>query len=272
MKKQRILIVVLVIGLLVAAVGVASAQGRGGRLGDHFGDTARMGGGLTLVQNVADATGLTVETVYTKLSEGMTFSDILTEANVDVEQFKADVLANVQANAAARLESLTAELDTALTQVYEDLPQWSFGDGQMFKNMNAFALGSQVVDATGLTAQDVYTKLSEGKTYSDILTEANVDIEQFKADVVAAAQERVTAAIESGRMTQERADAWLATLTENLDSALTQVFDLSTQMPFSGRMGRQGRGGNMSDFGFGFGFSPFTPDCITPPAPTGASL
>lgn len=271
MKKQRILIVVLVIGLLVAAVGVASAQGRGNRGGDRFGDNARMAGGVALIQQVADATGLTTQDVYTKLSEGMTFSDILTEANVDVEQFKADVLANVQANAAARLESLTTQLDTALTQVYEDLPQWSFGDGDMFKHMAGLALGSQVVDATGLTAQEVYSKLSEGMTFSDILTEASVDIEQFKADVIAAAQERATAAVESGRITQERADALIATVTENLDTALTQVFDLSAQMPFGGRMGRQGRGGDMFDFGFGFGPLIPNPD-TTPTAPTGGSL
>lgn len=263
MKKQRILIVVLVIGLLVAVVGVSSAQGRGGRFGDRFGDNTRMAGGLMLIQQVADATGLTNEEVYTKLSEGMTFSDILTEANVDVEQFKADLLATVQANAAERLENLSTQLDTALTQVYENLPEMPQGD--LLKHASTVALGRQVMEATGLTAQEIYTKAADGMTYAQILTEANVDIEQFKVDVIAAAQERATAAVESGRITQERADELVAAVTENLDTALNAVIELP-QRPFGGR------GGNMdSMFGHGFGgLEPIIPNPAATPA--GGSL
>jgi len=267
MKKQRILIVVLVIGLLVAAVGVASAQGRDNR-GRQDGQPRQGSAALMLLRQVAEATGLTAQDVYTKLSEGMTFSDILTEANVDVEQFKADLLATVQENAATRLENLSTQLDAALTQVFEDLPQMPQGD--LLKRASTVALGRQVMDATGLTARDLYTKAADGMTYAQILTEANVDIEQFKADVIADAQERAATAVTNGRITQERADALVASVTENLDAALNAVIELP-QRPFDGR---DGRGGNMdSMFGRGFGgIEPMIPNPAATPTAPGGSL
>ncbi len=270
MKKQHILITVLVIGLLVAAVGIASAQGRGGRARERFSDNTRGAlGGLMLIRQVADATDLTVQDVYVKLSEGKTFADILTAAGVDVAQFKADLLATVQANAAARLESLSALLDTALTQVFENLPPMPNSD--LLKRVGTVALGRQVMEASGLTPQELYNKVADGMTYAQILTEANVDIDQFKADVIANAQERAAAAVASGRITQERADALVAAVTENLDTALNTVIELPKR-PF-GAGARGHRGGDVEDlFGLGFGrFSPLIPNpAVTPTAPAGS--
>lgn len=153
--------------------------------------------------------------------------------------------------------------------------------GDRMRGIGMLGLGRQVMEAADLTVQEMHDKLAAGMTFEQVLTEAGVDVDTFKAELIADVTARMNTAVENGRITQEQADTWLTTLTENLDTALTQTHDMAAMHPFMGRghmgkgtmgMGRGMRGMHGRGMGQGFGWmNPQTPD-ITPTPETSGSL
>lgn len=75
---------------------------------------------------------------------------------------------------------------------------------------------SAVVEATGLDAAEVTQALREGSTLADLITANGGDVNAVTADVIAILTARVETALENGRITQERADAMIATIEERV--------------------------------------------------------
>lgn len=93
---------------------------------------------------------------------------------------------------------------------------------------------------TGLTEAEILTELQDGATLNDIVTTNGGDPQVVIDAAVAAATERINTAVADGRITQERADAKLATLVADVTSAMN-----GTLMPgrFGGRLGDHVRHG-----------------------------
>jgi len=143
MLKKSLAIVVLVASVLLAFPLVAGAQegeppaevpffqgGRGQRGGHGW-----MGGGISLVEAAAEATGLAVEDVVAALQEGQSYADIASGAGVSLQAI-VDVAV---AQRAAALEEAVAEgrftqeqADTMLASMAEHLleqlnAEWTAG-------------------------------------------------------------------------------------------------------------------------------------------------
>ncbi len=86
-------------------------------------------------------------------------------------------------------------------------------------------VASAVTEATGLERADIVAQLAEGKTLAEVITENGGDVEAVKAELLAPLQERAAAAVETERITQERADELLASASERLDTLLNRVFE-----------------------------------------------
>ena len=76
----------------------------------------------------------------------------------------------------------------------------------------------ELAEQSGLTLPEVRERLAAGETLQDILTEAGIDVDTAIEELLEQAQLRFEQAVESGRMTQEHADAMLETLRERLES------------------------------------------------------
>lgn len=100
-----------------------------------------------------------------------------------------------------------------------------------------------IAEALELEPADIIEQVQDGATLAEIIEANGGDVEAIKADLVAAATERINQAIEDGWLTQEEADAKLADLETHIDDMLNGEFE-----PRSGRgPGRGPRGGNAPD-------------------------
>jgi hypothetical protein len=94
------------------------------------------------------------------------------------------------------------------------------GRGGMMRGGMGFGLLNLVGEETGLTVREIGEALRDGGSLGALLAESGVDEAAFIETVVTAASERLTTAVENGRLTQERADALIAELRERLPDIL----------------------------------------------------
>jgi hypothetical protein len=73
-------------------------------------------------------------------------------------------------------------------------------------------------DALNLTIEEVRTQFGDGASLQEMAEAQGVDYETVKAAVIDSASADLTAAVEAGRITQERADAILARIQTWLDN------------------------------------------------------
>lgn len=84
---------------------------------------------------------------------------------------------------------------------------------------------SAVTDATGLERADLVAQLAAGKTLAEIITENGGDVETVKTAVLIPLQERAATAVEAGRITEERANEFLANASERIDTLFSRDFE-----------------------------------------------
>ncbi len=82
--------------------------------------------------------------------------------------------------------------------------------------MEPGARADVVANTIGIDLADLLTQLADGSTVAEIATANGVDPQAVIDAVVQDVNERLTAAVESGRLTQEEADERLANMTERI--------------------------------------------------------
>jgi predicted transcriptional regulator len=137
----------------------------------------RVGGDLwTMFDAAAEALGLTPEEFFADLHTGKSLREIAKEQGVEMEDVREAMRATRQAG-----HSPWATYDT-------------------------------VAEALGLTPDELFAELHEGKTLSEIAEEQGVEMDEVREAVSAAQVEAQKAAIEQavedGRLTEEQAD-WM---------------------------------------------------------------
>jgi urease gamma subunit len=199
MKRLPIIITIVLISLM--GVGFASAQDpavpadqeqRAPRFDRPDG---------TLVDLVAEATGLERQEIVDQLREGATLAEIITANGGDLEALQA-----------AMVEALVTNRGLDETAAQERVTQFLNGelrpgDG----NGNGFgpredSIVATVAEATGLEAREIVEQLREGVTLAEVIEASGADVEAVQAELVnilvtnraldeAAAQERVNQAL-----------------------------------------------------------------------------
>lgn len=175
------------------------------------------------------------------------------------------------------LAAAAQALPLAAAAQWEDPPSSTPYSGRGFGMMGRGSRGARgwmgggmslvaaTAEATGLTVDDVVAALQAGETYADLAESAGVTLEAIVDAAVAARTAALTEAVESGRLTQEQADAMLAEMEEHLREQLDGTwtpygggYGYDGDRPFSGRAfsgrGRMrgrigGRGGMHGSYG-----------------------
>lgn len=231
---KRISLVVLVVALFAVSFGVVNAQGGqrdGGRGSDRPGmsDRNRPDINTDLRQLIADELGLTVDDLSAAAQEGQTLAQVIEANGGDVQAISTTIIQTITDNINAKVADGTftqERADEALVQVEErvtDMMNRVPGerDGKDKPGRDGVAkLVDSVVEATGLTAEELRAEFQSGKTVSDVLTENGVDIEAFSAQLITDAETHLAEQVADGTLTQEQADERLADLTEKLPEVL----------------------------------------------------
>lgn len=234
-KKAGLIALVMVV--LALATGVVAAQdatppGGPGERGDRGGRN-RFEIGRALIGIVAEETGLSNREVLELLRSGATLAEIITENGGDVSAVvqQAVELATERINAAvdegrmtqARADELLAGLEEAITTALNTQHPAQPGPGRSPRENLGYGLVVLAAEQTGLEPREIRAQLREGATLAEILSENNVDVDAFVETAAAQIEERVAAAVEAGRITQEQADRRLENLRERLTDLVNGV-------------------------------------------------
>lgn len=214
------LAIVAVVVLAGAAVGFVSAQTEGGVPGSDF--VARLAEKLGIsqeeLQDAIDETGLEI------------VDEAVTEGNLTEEQ-------------GDRIRDRVESGDGLL-------PFGGFGKG--FGKGFAVGLGvghlaaslDDLADFMGIATEELRDAMAEGQSLAEVAAAQNVSEDDLKAFLLSQCEERLAEAVESGRITQERADEMLAAAPERIEQMINQ------EGPLCPRGGRGHWGGG---FGAPFG-------------------
>jgi hypothetical protein len=181
----------------------------------------------TVIQIVADQTGLKAGEITRQLAQGMTLADIIQSNNGNVQTVIDQSVTKITAeiNQAVASGNFTQDRATQLLANLRD--QVTKGiNGDLFPNTldtTAVRRASQrillqaTVDATKLSPADIIKQLQSGKALADIITANGGTVEGVVNAAVAKATTDINAAVKDGRLGRAQAD----TLIANLQKAYT---------------------------------------------------
>lgn len=85
--------------------------------------------------------------------------------------------------------------------------------------------GSEILEATGLTREELREALQNGATLAEILTANGVDVEAFITEQLANIEDRLDEAVAEGRITAEEAAERLESAEERIRERLNGTFE-----------------------------------------------
>ena len=93
-----------------------------------------------------------------------------------------------------------------------------YGMGGYGRGGNGYAgtMPTLLAEALGLTTEELYAAQESGQTVAEIAVAQGVELADVVAAVVAPHAERLAQSVADGYLTQEQADAMLATMTEHM--------------------------------------------------------
>lgn len=229
MKRMKWIVMVSLV-VAVAAFGVASvaAQSPGGRPG--FGG----GRGVDALSIIAETLGIEEAELVTALQDGQTVAELAEEKGIELTTIVDALVAARSEQTAAALETYRENLTTQLSEPMNFGGHLGMG-GDFIGRGNQFV--TVIAEALGIEEAELVTALQDGQTVAELAEEKGVELTTVVDALVAAHSEKLTAAVEAGRITQEQADERLANFSENITTFLSEP------VTFGGRDGRSGFGG-----------------------------
>lgn len=163
-----------------------------------------------LLAAAAEALGVTEDELRTALEDGQSIADVAEAQGVDLQT----VIDALVAQATERLE----EIEAALPERMEELVnKEGWGDGPRGRRHHLLEAGIDVAaEAIGITEQELVEQLRDGSTIAEVAEANGVDVQTVIDALVAAATERIDAAVESGDLDADRAEELKANLVERV--------------------------------------------------------
>lgn len=208
--------------------------GRGEGLRERFeGRGTALLAGRTLMNAIEEETGLTPRDVMDAMRDGdATLAEVIAENDGDADAVITAALATASemASEAVANERLTQEeADDLLANIeawYTDalngelrLPSPPRSRGQQLNE----GIVRSAAEQLEMDPRDLIEEIRAGQSLAEVLSANDIDADEFIAEMTAQAEERLSAQVEAGRMTQESADALLEVMTDTLSERLNYV-------------------------------------------------
>lgn len=163
----------------------------------------------------AEALGITEAELRTALSEGQSIAQVAEAEGVDLQT----VIDALVAAATEELEELEAELPERMTD-FVNREGWGEHDGPgRGPGRGPAFMGARLdtaAEAIGISAADLRAALQEGSTIAEVATDNGVEVQTVVDALVAEATARIDAAVEDGRLDEDRAAEIKAELPERI--------------------------------------------------------
>ena len=220
--RFRTIVAAVAAVVLLTVVTVSAVLAHGG-----FGRGGSKSSASTAIE---EQTGLSREELRTRLQGGESLADIIEAEGGDLEAVVTAALTGLDEKAqalvkASRLESDQVEnYKEAAEQRVRDWLNGTYegkrGAGRGRLGGKANGLVSIVSEQTGVSVEDIRARLAEDQSLADVIEEADGDLTAVTDAAMAAFEERLTAAIDSGRVSADKADELRQGMRERIDAAL----------------------------------------------------
>lgn len=194
-------------------------------LRDRVGERELLAGALqSLGSAIADLTDVDMREIVSAIRNGEGLRELIVANGSTIEE----VIEQATQNAAVRIDEalaaghLTTEQAEALLSRLDTIFVSAI-DGELRNGINniRYPLASAVAEAAGLQTEAVLEQVAAGQSLSMILQSAGIDVSVFIDEQLNSVQDRLTEAVNAGRMSQAVADARLnlarVLLQERLD-------------------------------------------------------
>ena len=266
MRKHHLLLAVLVALLVLGALfgGAVAAQGPADPPGDANGDGVcgpcglgpggavgrmmgramgpgpadgwrleRGSGDATLLDAVAEVTGLSVEEVRDALADGHTLEEVITENGSTAEAVVDEYITR-------RVEEFRGSRDDLVNRIHEGR---FWGHRGLMGPFGDDTLADVIAEVTDQSVEDIRAALADGQTPEEIITSAGATVEAVVDAFIARREATLAALVAEGRLTQEQADAMLAHMQEQVTEQIEEGLSVCPGGAFGNGMRRgSGRG------------------------------
>ena len=226
---KKLLIILTTITAMLAVMVVVAAQDTTATPSPTTSTVGSVTPIRTVIEVVADETGLEAREITRQIAEGMTLADIIQSNNGDVQTVIDQSVSKITAEIKQavtdgkmtqdRADELLANLKDLVTKgINGDLFPNKL-DGASVKRASERILIQSVADATKLHPVEILKQLRDGKTLAEIITANGGNVETVINAAVSKATAEINKAVKDGRLGQAQAD----TLIANLQSAYTSA-------------------------------------------------
>lgn len=190
---------------------------------DHVLDATRR----LLVEVLAEALDMTPEELREALVAGRTVPELLASEGLDPQVVAAEVKAAAIARISeavdeGRLSQERADGVIERLEASDVIERWLAGEGAPFpgrprgqRGIPMEAMGEALAQALGMAPEELREALAEGQTPHELVESSGLEPEAVAADIKAALVEKINAAVEEGRISEERA----AQMVERLEDS-----------------------------------------------------
>jgi uncharacterized protein YidB (DUF937 family) len=227
----------LAIGSVLAPIGLASAQedgsdadegttaadeGTGGRHRHRGGEASE-----AMRDVVEDVLGLSQEELKAAFDEGQTLAEIAEAEGVSTEDLVASLVAAAEDRIdqavedgridADHAEERSADLEARIEERVTTAPgEFEGRRDHGLRGGRGLGIAIEVLDALGITTEDLATGRSEGQTLVEVAEDAGVSETELVGSLVGAAEEAIDQKVADGDIDVERADEVKADLEERI--------------------------------------------------------
>ena len=220
--RIRTLVATVAAVVLLTVVTVSAVLAHGG-----FG---RGGGKSNASAAIEEQTGLSQEELRTRLQGGESLADIIEAEGGALEAVVTAALTGLDEKVNALVEAgrlQSDEVDDYKAAVEQRVRDWLNGEYEGKRGKGRGRLGGKgvslisiVSEQTGVSIEDIRAKLAEEQSLADVIEEADGDLTAVTDAAMAAFEERLTAAIDRGRVNADKADELRQSMRERIDAAL----------------------------------------------------
>jgi len=224
---KKLLVILTTIAAMLAVMGFVGAQDATATPSPATSSVGAITPIRTIIQIVADETGLKVGDITRQMAQGMTLADIIQANKGDVQTVIDQSVTQITAeiNQAVASGKITQErANQILANLKDQITQGINGD--LFPNkLDATAIRRDserillqaAADATKLSPADILKQLKDGKTLADVISANGGSVDSVVSAAVAKATADINAAVKAGRLGQAQA----YTLIANAQRAFT---------------------------------------------------
>ena len=211
-----------------------------------------------VISSVAEELGITGKELRTQVGDGTSIAQLAEEAGIDLQAIvdaalteraeKVDEAVSdgriTQEQADDILARSATRLDDMLNQ--EGLGGHMFGGGRGRFGHSARAKGNivaEVSEGLGMTPAELHEEVGDDKSVAQVAEEVGADLDAIVDSIITNVEEKLSEAVDTERITQERADEMLVNFETKLTDKLNEPGGFAPRHQGNGRHGRGGFNG-----------------------------